>query len=59
VERNNRSGAGQKVLRIAELREWDKEEFAEFEMLDTEKTVEEIRKYMEDILVVFRYFGGH
>ncbi|WP_396265633.1 betaine-aldehyde dehydrogenase [Halobacillus shinanisalinarum] len=49
---------GQKVLRIAELIERDKEELAELETLDTGKTVEESRADMEDIAGVFRYFAG-
>ncbi|WP_396266064.1 betaine-aldehyde dehydrogenase [Halobacillus salinarum] len=49
---------GQKVLRIAELIERDKEELAELETLDTGKTMEESRADMEDIAGVFRYFAG-
>nr|WP_089754311.1 betaine-aldehyde dehydrogenase [Halobacillus alkaliphilus] len=59
-EWKNTPGAerGQKVLRIAELIERDKEELAELETLDTGKTVEESRTDMEDIAGVFRYFAG-
>lgn len=49
---------GQKVYRIAELIERDKEELAELETLDTGKTLEESRADMEDIAGVFRYFAG-
>ncbi|WP_347862301.1 betaine-aldehyde dehydrogenase [Salimicrobium sp. PL1-032A] len=49
---------GQKVLRIAELIERDKEELAELETLDTGKTLEESRADMDDIAGVFRYFAG-
>lgn len=49
---------GQKVFRIAELIERDKEELAELETLDTGKTLEESRADMEDIAGVFRYFAG-
>ncbi|MGP4077776.1 betaine-aldehyde dehydrogenase [Halobacillus sp. K22] len=49
---------GQKVLRIAELIERDKEELAKLETLDTGKTVEESRADMDDIAGVFRYFAG-
>ncbi|PBB06497.1 betaine-aldehyde dehydrogenase [Salimicrobium humidisoli] len=49
---------GEKVLRIAELIERDREELARMETLDTGKTVEESREDMDDIAGVFRYFGG-
>ncbi|RWZ58009.1 betaine-aldehyde dehydrogenase [Halobacillus fulvus] len=49
---------GQKVLRIAELIERDKEELAQLETLDTGKTLEESRADMDDIAGVFRYFAG-
>ncbi|SIS42397.1 betaine-aldehyde dehydrogenase [Salimicrobium flavidum] len=49
---------GQKVLRIAELIERDREELAKLETFDTGKTVEESRVDMDDIAGVFRYFAG-
>ncbi|SIS96343.1 betaine-aldehyde dehydrogenase [Salimicrobium salexigens] len=49
---------GEKVLRIAELIERDREELARMETLDTGKTVEESREDMDDIAGVFRYFAG-
>ncbi|SDX93791.1 betaine-aldehyde dehydrogenase [Salimicrobium album] len=49
---------GEKVLRIAELIERDREELARMETLDTGKTAEESREDMDDIAGVFRYFAG-
>ncbi|MCP3026471.1 betaine-aldehyde dehydrogenase [Halobacillus sp. A5] len=49
---------GKLVFKIAELIERDKQELAKMETLDTGKTVTESLDDMNDIIEVFRYYGG-
>ncbi|MFC5712979.1 betaine-aldehyde dehydrogenase [Thalassorhabdus alkalitolerans] len=49
---------GKLVTKVAELIERDKKELAELETLDTGKTLTESYADMDDIIEVFRYYGG-
>ena len=49
---------GERVYRLGQLIERDREELAELESLDTGKTVEESRWDMDDIAGIFKYYGG-
>ncbi|MFQ6392303.1 aldehyde dehydrogenase family protein [Nocardia sp. KC 131] len=46
------------LLRIADLLERDKEQIAHLETLDTGKTLVESRIDIDDVVSVFRYYGG-